>query len=285
MKSAKTNFFQRTLAVGALLAGGIMISQGAMACTLNNWSEQFGEGSTIFAGDPNDTIPTARYSGFCGMRVTGEGWVQDNNPNNLPRIVARFYVLKTAISGTAEIYSGYGDQSGGNKLFSVIMDNTGAVTLTDLVAAGSPSVSTPASSNEWVSIEVDWAQDSTNGGISLLVDSSDPLDAEVLNGLDNSGPNDLNSVRLGSLNGAAGTIIFDNYESRRSSSVGRLCEGEVTGDGTRTVDDVFEIFNEAASAGTVLSGGSPDFTQDGSVTVDDVFGVFNLVASAQGACS
>ena len=89
MRNAISNsILGRTAAAGALLLGAAFAGQAAMACTLNNWSANSG---AVAAGDPQaDGI--ARYAGLCGMEATGAGYVQDNNPGGIDRIVARFYV-------------------------------------------------------------------------------------------------------------------------------------------------------------------------------------------------
>ncbi|MFN2334054.1 MAG: hypothetical protein ABR550_06475, partial [Wenzhouxiangellaceae bacterium] len=82
------SLFANVLFAGALLSGAMFAGQSALACTVDNWSTT---GGAIAAGDPAvDGI--ARYQGLCGLEVTGTGFVQDNNPGGIDRIVARFYV-------------------------------------------------------------------------------------------------------------------------------------------------------------------------------------------------
>ncbi|MDT8409370.1 MAG: hypothetical protein RQ741_07200, partial [Wenzhouxiangellaceae bacterium] len=72
----------RIVATGALLTGALLAGQSAIACTIDNWSASTG---AITAGDPVGGI--ARYQGLCGLQVTGTGYVQDNNPGGIDRIV------------------------------------------------------------------------------------------------------------------------------------------------------------------------------------------------------
>ena len=275
MTNAKSNFFYRTFAAGAVLAGAMLVSQSAMACTLDNWSANSG---AVTAGDPSaDSIP--RYAGFCGMQVTAAGWVQDNNPGGsavpttttgLDRIVARFYVLNDN-TATAEIYSGYGDITGGSERFNVTLDNAGTVTLTD-TATGQAVQQTGATG--WLSVEVDWAQGAGNGVISLSVNGQAVAENTTLN---NQGDN-LQSVRLGNLNSAAGTMSFDAYESRRSTAVGRLvaCNAQDS-DEVVNILDALSVVNELNEV--ELSSGTPDCTEDGSVNILDVLEIVNIVNS------
>ena len=265
MKSAKTNFFQRTLALGALLAGGMMISQGVLACTLNNWSDSNG---AVAAGDP-DNQNIARYAGFCGMQVTGSGWVQDNSPGGIQRIVARFYVLNDN-TGTAEIYAGYGDNAGGSERFNVTLTDSGTVRLTDTITGD--FVEQTGSTN-WLSVEVDWAEGAGNGVISLSVNGQTAVEDNTLS---NDGT-DLQSVRLGNLNGAAGAMNFDGYESRRSTSIGRLLAGDANNDNNVSIFDAIAVINESSGPGN-LAPGNPDCNEDGSISVFDFICIVNVAS-------
>ena len=266
MTNAKSNFFYRTFAAGAVLAGAMLVSQSAMACTLDNWSANNG---AVAAGDPSaDSI--ARYAGFCGMQVTGTGYVQDNNPGGISRIVARFYVLNSN-TGTAEIYAGYGDTSGGSERFNVTLDNAGTVTLTDTATGQSVQ---QTGSTDWLSVEVDWAEGAGDGVVSLSVNGQAASENAALN---NSGT-PLQSVRLGSLGAAAGTLNFDAYESRRSTAVGRLvaCNAQDS-DEVVNILDALSVVNELNEV--ELASGTPDCTEDGLVNILDVLEIVNIINS------
>ena len=274
MTNAKSNFFYRTFAAGAVLAGAMLVSQSAMACTLDNWSANNG---AVVAGDPSAGGGSiARYAGFCGMQVDGNGYVQDNNPGGIDRIVARFYVLNTN-TGTAEIYAGYGDTAGGSERFNVTLDNAGTVTLTDTATGQSVQQS---GSTGWLSVEVDWAQGAGNGVISLSVNGQAVSENDTLS---NTGT-PLQSVRLGSLGAAAGTMNFDAYESRRSTAVGRICRGDADGSGIRNITDLQTLFTEVQTLGGTLASGTPDINEDGLVGIPDLQETFNFIQNLQGDC-
>ena len=179
------------LAAGALVSGAMFAANGAMACTVDNWSSA----SNVTAGDPAaDAI--ARYQGLCGLEVTGTGYVQDDSPGGIDRIVARFYVLNDN-TAEAAIYRGFSETDGTGDVFEVTLDDAGLVTLTD--TSTGQSVSDTGATN-WLSVEVDWVRDAS-GSISLSVNGQ----AEQSTTIDNSGSGQLASVRLGNLDGAAGT--------------------------------------------------------------------------------
>ena len=120
---------------------------------------------------------------------------------------------------------GFSDTDGTGEVFKVTLDDAGLVTLTD--TSTGQSVSDTGATN-WLSVEVDWVRDAS-GSISLSVNGQ----AEQSTNLDNSGSGQLASVRLGNLDGAAGTLGFDSYESRRSTAVGRLLVSDANADGNR----------------------------------------------------
>ena len=271
-KTNSKSILGRTAAAGALLLGAAFAGQAAMACTLDNWSSNTG---AVTAGDPlNDSI--ARYAGICGMEVTGAGYVQDDNPGGIDRIVARTYVW-AGNSDLAEVYAGYGDTSGGSERFNVTIDATGTVTLT--YTETSPSVSQPGNPNAWNSIEVDWAQGAGTGVISLSVNGATATENDTLS---NSGAQ-LQSVRLGNPNTHGGPTYSAAYESRRITAVGRLCNCNVNGDAGDVVNvqDVIQIVTEAG--GGALATGTPDCSQDGLINVQDVIQIVTL-AGTTGAC-
>lgn len=266
MRNAISNsILGRTAAAGALLLGAAFAGQAAMACTLDNWSDSSG---AVAAGDPiADSI--VRYSGLCGMETPDGaiGYVQDDNPGGIDRIVARFYFLADNTTPT-EIYAGYGDNAGGSERFSVAYDGTD-VTLTDTTSG--LSVAQQANSGDWNSIEIDWAQGAGNGVISLSVNGAAPNEDTDLN---NAGAQ-LQSVRLGNLNGSTGATGFDAYESRRSTAVGRLIVSDANNDSTVNVGDITVISNEVFSS--TLATGQPDCNEDGTVNVGDITCASNII--------
>ena len=75
--------------LSALAATFIMGVGSALACTTSAWTG--GESGAVNANDPNNSVQ--RLSGFCGLQVTGQGHVQDDNPTAETSFYARFYFL------------------------------------------------------------------------------------------------------------------------------------------------------------------------------------------------
>jgi len=261
--TSHNTLIKRVAGLGALAAGALLASQAAFACQTTNWSATSG---AVVAGSPTPDA-VARYSGLCGLEATGSGFVQDNSPGGIDRIVARFYVLNDN-TATATVYSGFGATDGTGQRFSVSLNNAGQVTLTD--TATGQSVSQSGATN-WLSVEIDWGQGAGSGFISLSVNGQT---AEETTGLSNSGTA-LQSVRLGNLNGAAGTLGFDSYESRRSTAVGRLLVSDANNDSVINVGDITVMANEVFSS--VLATGQPDCNEDGLVNVGDITCASNLI--------
>jgi hypothetical protein len=269
----------RPLRVGRIVAAVALVglAQTALACNLGGWLGGNSGSPTVAAGEPiANGIP--RYSGFCGMATQDGtvGWVQDNSPGGISRILARFYVLNNIASGSTVIYRGFGDQNGTGPLFSVFLNEAGAVTLRDNISGTNVVQS---GSTNWLSIEIDWQQGSGTGSISLSVNGQP---AEVASNLANGG-NALQSVRLGNLGGAsagslaaAGSspVVFDSYESRRSTAIGRLLVGDANGDGNINTGDITAMANERFDG--TLAKGQPDCNEDGSVNVGDITCLANI---------
>ncbi|GAB4170227.1 MAG: hypothetical protein Kow0020_04410 [Wenzhouxiangellaceae bacterium] len=265
MKSTHThhNLKTRLAGVGLLAAGALLASNVALGCTTANWTATSG---AVAAGSPSpDGI--ARYQGLCALQATGTGYVQDNSPGGIDRIVARFYVLNNNTS-TATIYQGYGNTSGGNARFTVTLDNAGNVTLTD-EATG--QFVTQSGSTNWLSVEIDWGQGAGTGFASLSVNGATAAQAT---GLSNSGTA-LQSVRLGNLNGATGTLNFDSYESRRSTAIGRLLVADANGNGSINALDMVALRNEIL--GNALATGTPDCNENGGINSQDIVCTRNII--------
>lgn len=259
MKKMKFNtIVARTVAAGCLI-GLFFGAQAVSACTVDNWSAD--SGNVVAGGRVADNVQ--RYSGLCGMQAADGvvSYVQDNSPGGIARIVSRFYVLNNLQAGeTAVIYRGYETTSTTGPLFTVTMSDTGQVTLRD-EATG--STVTQGAINKWAEILVDWTQGSGTGAISLSVSGQGQ---QTVNSLNNAGVA-LQSVRLGNLDGSAGSLNFDAYESRRTTLPDTLMIGDVNGSGTITSADV--VAARLEFLGTEQPG-QPDCNESGSISSADV---------------
>ena len=261
-----------TLALGLLLG-----AQTAMACTVDNWNG--GNSGNVTAGGPNSG-GIARYAGICSMETpsAANAWVQDDSPGGIDRIRARFYVRNGLSSGASLIYRGFSTTGGTGQLFTVFLNSAGSVTLIDNATGTQVQ---QAGNTAWSSVEIDWSQGAGDGFISLSVNGQTPAQQT---GLANAGAG-LQSVRLGNLNSAAGTLGFDAYESRRTTEIGRLCRGNPDADGTRDINDLQVLFTELQTLGGTPAPGTPDANEDGSVGLPDLNVIFGFIQALQGDCS
>jgi len=264
-------FFSAKLALSAACL--LFASQAALACTTDNWTGGT-SGGVLASGPagPDGNPQIARYSGVCAMQTAEDtaGWVQDNSPGGIDRIVARFYVLNNLTGSSAQIYRGFSTESGSGSLFTVRLAADGGVRLIDNTTQQEVSQS---GSTKWLSVEIDWSR-GPNGSISLSVNGQDP---EELINIGNSAAAPLQAVRLGNLNGAAGILNFDAYESRRSTAVGRLLACDAQGDGAINVLDALAVINEINDAG--FGTGQPDCDDNGSVNVLDALEIITIINS------
>lgn len=252
------------IAALGLLAGGSVAS----ACTLSAWSSQSGTAPAI--GGPGDTVELARYSGICSMQAAGDDqFVQDNSPAAEGALIARFYFLASG-SGDATIYEAFSDEGAGSSVFSVSADGTNVT-----VTPASGSAASAAMKAGWNSVEVSWT---AGGAISLWVNSDSTSAAADGTGSD-SGAATVEAIQLGSLGGLGGftSVNFDQYESRRTTAIGREVAGDGNADGQVSVFDAIGIVGEVVN-GTAAPG-QPDCNEDGNVSVFDAICVVQIVVN------
>lgn len=258
----------------------------SFACTTTAWNGNTGAAAGAEAGGP---VPAtggfARYSGSCALRTgTGE-FVTDNTPGGTGSGTeavyrARFYVL-TSSTGTAKVFSATaGDGNTGAEAVGVSYDATaGSFTFSGVTA----SAVTGITAGRWYSVEL---FHNTAGGAGSFTASVAGNNGFTGSSTGTATATGIGSASLGMISGGAGTLIVDEFESTRSAdtAIGRLCQGDTNGSGTRTVADVVQIRNEALSAGASPAGGQPDANENGGVNVSDVVVVRNFFLSGQTTC-
>ena len=246
----------------SLLVGGIASTQ---ACSLGAWDDN--ATSTSLAGGPAEAGANnfARYQGLCAMQTAGASPSVLNNgvggatsgPAGEASMIARFYFLPGAATG--DIFTTYSDDAATTAIYTVSYDGTN-VTVTP---NGGAAISQAVGGTNWHSVEVKWANN--GGAIELWVDSdatTDPADASTTSAAT------ADTIQAGILGGTAG-MIFDAYESRRTTSVGRLVPGDATGDGNVNVFDLVGVKNEIL--GNSLATGTPDCNESGTAAKVDIF--------------
>jgi len=242
----------------SLLVGAVATTQ---ACSLGAWD---GNGTTSLAGGPGDANDFARYQGLCAMQTAGATPTVLNNgiggatsgPSGEATMVARFYFLPGAASG--DIFTTYEEDSPSTAVYTVSYSSPN-VTVTPN-GGGAPVVVAVGGTN-WHSVEISWVNN--GGAINVWVDSDATIDAADASTTSEASADVINSAVLG---GSAG-MIFDAYESRRTTAVGRLLRGDANADGTVNIGDAVGVVAELNNV--VTASGQPDCTEDGVINIGD----------------
>jgi len=243
--------------MSCLVVGALGLSGSAFGCSLAAWSDTNGG---ALEGGPGEANDIARYSGLCSMSTgAAADYVQDNSPAGASetRLRARFYVLADGGSGT--IFEAFSDEAGGASEFSVAL-NGGNIEFD----AGGDTLSAPAGTG-WNSVEFDW--DSASGASSLWVNSDAATDAADDTGTASGAG--IDSVRLG-----GSGFIFDAYEARRTTAIGRLVAGDANGNGSISIADAVGVLNELNGN---FQSGQPDCNESGGMSIADAVCVLNLL--------
>lgn len=264
VSSLRASITAMALIGGCLFAG----SAFAQACTTNNWSSV--TGAPTADGPAN---AQARYVGSCSLAVDASttSYVQDDNPNSEQSYRARFYVYLSDLTAATDA-----------PIFE-----TDAFTVTVSLAGGNYTFGSNAgisvsAYDGWNSLELSWDNTGTFSMESGYVETVNIAGQDVLqdvtvpavtNGADTTL---ITFARLGSLDGSAtGTILFDDFESRRTEAIGQLMRGNADGNTSVDVLDALAIVDERFPPNTVAPG-QPDCTLDGNVNVLDALCVVDI---------
>jgi hypothetical protein len=254
---------------GSVLLIGLGFGLNAQACTTDGWQGGFVDGGgNAVAGSPPEI---SRLSEFCALKVTGQSHVQSNFASDA-RYIGRFYVFDgLSGAGNVEIFSAFSAEDGTGDLFNISFD--GSMFTIDASAAGGTSA-TAASIGGWNLVEFDW--DSAAGTLKYWVNADAAVDPET--GMVNSGPEDaVEAVRLGAPDGMGtqtGMMIFDTFESHRTTPVGAVLVGDANNDGNINSVDIIGVINEFFSVENLASG-APDCNGDGNVNSGDIICIIN----------
>jgi hypothetical protein len=248
---------------GCMMVFGLL--PGAMACTTDSWN---GGASGLATADSPPAV--ARVSEFCGLRLTGIGHVQDNNPDAHTQFIARFFALvQVTGSGQADLFVAYPNETPSNSLFDISFDGSNF----DFDASGAGGgTGTTAAQSGWNLIEIEY---NSGGTFSFWVNADATVDP--VTGSFAAGSGAVDAVRLGLPNGlggfSGGAVTFDDYESHSSTPVGTVQFGDANGDGNVNSGDTVSIINE--NLGDVLASGVPDCNRDGNVNSGDTVCIIN----------
>jgi len=260
-----------------LAAGFLVTGMAAQACSLSAWDLTTG---TPAGGGPADANVIVRYSGLCGMdgtsgTVTNNGTVAVSGPAGEASMIARFYFLASG-AGTATLFETYSENGATTPVYTVTYDGSN-VTVTP--ASGGAAAVVAVGGTNWHSVEVKWAagDGATGGAVDVWVDSDAVTAAADASTTSAVTATSIQAAQLGGIANAGFTqILVDDYESRRSTAIGRLMVGDGSGDGVRGLNDAVLILNEVLSPVTTLVTGTPDTNENGLVELNDAIISLNL---------
>lgn len=255
---------------GSVLLIGLGFGLNAQACTTDGWQGGFDDGGgNAVAGSPPDI---SRLSEFCALKVTGQSHVQSNFASD-ERYIGRFYVFDgLGGAGSVDIFAAFGAEDASGDLFKITFD--GSQFVFDASAAGGAASAGVASVGGWNLVEFDW--DTAGGTLKYWVNADAAADPET--GSVNAGAGGtVEAVRMGAPNGLGtqtGMLIFDTFESHRTTPVGAVLVGDANNDGNINSGDIIGVINEFFSAQN-LAIGAPDCNGDGNVNSGDIICIIN----------
>jgi hypothetical protein len=248
--------------LGFVLLIGLGFGLNAQACTTDGWQGGFvdGGGNAVTGSPPS----ISRLSEFCALKVTGQSHVQSNFASD-ERYIGRFYVFDgLGGTGNVDIFAAFGAEDGTGELFKISFD--GSQFTFDASAANGASDVAAAVSGKWNLVEFDW--DTVAGTLKYWVNADAAVDPETgFVGAGDGGA--VEAVRMGAPNGMGnqtGMMIFDTFESHRTTPVGPMLIGDANADGSVNVRDYSGV--QLDILGTLQSG-QPDCNLDCSVNVRD----------------
>lgn len=261
------NFRKQGLAVTVLI-GGMIVQSAALACSTDAWLG--GVSGSVVADSP----PTvARYSELCGLEVTDTGYVQSNLASDAHYRV-RFYVFDgLGTSDSIDIFEAYSDDAATGPLFKVAFDGS-QFTFDATDATGGSGFY--AAGSGWNVVELDWDSGTNTFNYWVNADATtDPVSGSV-----DAGTGTVEAVRLGAPNGFApqtGKLIFDAFESHRSTAVGQLLDCDAEGDVDIDINDVLAVVDEVFGVPAILATGQPDCDGSGDVNINDALAIVDIV--------
>lgn len=266
--------------IGTAVAAALLFgAQAASACAISAWSSATGL-SLADTGEPPAGF--SRYSGRCGLRVpnsnSGAGrFVTDTTPNNEASYRVRFYYFTGDITGATDIFQAR--NTGGTNIIRVSHDGSA---LSFSVNTGGAAQTVTVADNRFYAIELNWAAAAGTGSLSATVTgagSNTPAGSPAFNNLSNAADS-ITEARLGMITGTAtvaAPVYFDEFDSRRTQSPGRLCRGDSNGNTSLTGGDAQAVINEVVNGAVNI--GQPDCSENGLVTGGDAQCIITLVTN------
>jgi len=267
--------------IGTAVAAALLFGAQAVSACAIAWSSATGLTAADDTGEP--TAGFSRYSGRCSLRApnsnAGAGrFVTDTTPNNETSYRVRFYYYTGDISGVADIFQAR--NTGGTNIIRVTHDGN---QLSFTTNTGSAAQNVTVADSKYYSIEINWAAAAGTGSMTATVTGAgsntpvapSPNFANLSNAADS-----ITEARLGLIAGTptvTAPVFFDEFDSRRTQSPGRLLRGDANNDSSVLVGDAIQARNEAL--GGALAVGQPDCNEDGQVLVGDGICIRNIALS------
>lgn len=278
--------------IGTAVAAALLFgAQAASACAISAWSSATGL-TVADAGEP--TVGFSRYAGRCSLRVqnsnSGAGrFVTDTTPNNETSYRLRFYYYTGDISGVTDIFQAR--NTGGTNIIRVTHDGN---QLSFTTNTGGAAQNVTVADNRYYAVELNWAAAAGTGSLTGTVTGNggtavtEPTTGTINFANLNNAADSITEARLGMIAGnptVTAPVFFDEFDSRRTQSPGRLCRGDAGGgtggvpDGAIGSQDRILVTNEILGTGTQPQG-MPDVNGDGAIGSQDRIGITNMILAS-----
>lgn len=278
--------------IGTAVAAALLFgAQAVSACAISAWSSATGL-SVADTGEP--AAGFSRYSGKCSLRVpnsnSGAGrFVTDTTPNNESSYRLRFYYYTGDISGVTDIFQAR--NTGGTNIIRVTHDGN---QLSFTTNTGGAAQNVTVADNRYYSIELNWSAAAGTGALTGTVtgNSGASATANVAGTVNfpnlNNAADSITEARMGMIVGTptvTAPVYFDEFDSRRTQSPGRLCRGDAGGGAGGAPDNVIGVADRVLITNEILATGTqplgqPDVNDDGIIAPADRVGVTNLILAA-----
>lgn len=285
----------------ALAGLALFTGSQAFACSTSLWGAGLTGGAGgpqaavggVVAGQPNGLGggTATRYSGLCGLRAVSAGQnVADGSAVAEATYIAAFYAHVNMTSGTPVVFlvaEGTSPEIAGSVPLIRIQYNRTTQTFEAVNRTGVVSTIGTAGNavnNKFYRVHLSWARATGNLDVTLQGGgATTPITAALTGFSSTGGATGPDFSRLGWVEGAGvGQINVDAFESRRSTTIPRLCRGNANTDTVRNSGDQIAIRNETLAIS--LAPGNPDANEDGSVNSGDSINVRNIFLAGQGDC-
>jgi len=271
-------------AIGLMLGATTVHAQNG-PCTLENWTSKVGE-TNMKVGTPGGENGNRRYAGPCGLNIAlkGEEAYLTNEaptvdaPRDEKKFNVRFYFFLNDVEDDVTFYQALDDTVEVITATYVATGNNANNVSVRFGPSAAATLSVGPVSAGWNSLEIQWVSDSSATLKAILGNASDIYEKTATDIDTNAFA--IDSARLGVINAlvdslpTAGSIDFDDYDSRRDTVPGRLLRGDANGDGVTDGDDQTPVVNEFLFGES--SAGTADCNEDGEVNGDDQSCIVNI---------